>query len=373
MLNFKTLSIMKTRLLKITLSFAMLFIAAGAFAQDEQLEDAAGVLPELSEDTDGSAVDHVTEGYTVPYFVKPDPVLNSFTEPYDISDDSDQGFSSEWVWDFNTNNTEGTGSATAAITVGGSSNNHPYAEVEWTRSAGATEGQGETAFIEVQEQSQSGLSCAGDWKWLEVQVYAEPEFTFINGADGGIQDTDGSNQQPGGTTIELCDDGSGVTKDILIASIIDNGIPDEAGDVFENGNFKFRLDRDVYIVDESGAEETMVSETIDEIVTLGLNFGNGVVLFGGEDLSAIDNSGDGSRQITRYRFDFGSTISAANANGITDPVQRKSQYLTNSGGDDTAWDYIANTNEGNPDMLTVITYPAPNTGNIHYVPNNFDL
>lgn len=377
MSNFNLRTMKTGRLLKITLSIAVLAFMSGNVFGQSTLELSDGTTPgtDLSEAPgDGSVVDHVTEGYRVPYDVTPDDVLNSsFSEPYVIGT-QDQSFNSGWNWDFNTNNTVGDGAANATIYNGGYDDdnsaeygyNHPYVEVEWTRSGGATAGSGEQAYIEVQETSQSG-SCNGSWNWLSVQVYAAPEFTFTDGSNGG---TDQETADASGV-IELCDGGGGITRDILIANIPDNGIPIAAGETFENGNFKFRLDKDVAILDGGGGVVSTEGTSIDSIATVSMEFGNGIVLHSGHDLGTLTDGGEA--QITRYRFDFGTTIDGLTStnNGITDPVQRKSQYLTNPDATDADWDYIANTG-GNADMLTIITYPAPETGNIHYVPNNFD-
>ena len=381
MSNIKFRTMKKSKLLKITLSIVLMaFMSVNVLGQElnSGSGDPADNLPNLAEDDDGTSVDHVTEGYLVPYYVTPDPILNSgYSEPYVIGT-ADQGFSSGWNWTVNTNNTEdggsAGGSANATIHNGGYDGsaeygyNHPYVEVEWSRSGGATAGSGEQAYIEVQETGQTGGSCNGSWNWLSVQVYAAPQFTFIDGTNGG---TDQETADASGV-IELCDDGTGITRDIVIANIPNNGIP-------MNGNFKFRLDRDVNTIDQNGnlvGSGNPQSESIDEVVSVPLSFGNSIVLYSGLDLSAIDATTDGENNpnITRYRFDFGTTIDnlGTTNNGITDPVQRKSQYLTNPDANDADWDYIANTG-GNGDMLTIITYPAPNTGNIHYVPNDFDL
>ncbi|MFW5901274.1 MAG: hypothetical protein ACOCUK_01890, partial [bacterium] len=227
------------------------------------------------------------------------------------------------------------------------------------------------AYIEVREDGPSDVSCTGEWNWLSVQVYAEPDFTFINENDGGIQDTDGSNQTPGGSTIELCDDGEGITKDILIASIADNGIPIGTDEEFDGSNFKFRLDKDVAILDGDDNVVSTKGTSTDSIAEVTAEFDNGIVLHSEHDLSTLTDD-EGENRITRYRFDFGNEIdeNGNNNNGITDPVQRKSQYLSNPDANNQDYDYVDNS--GDDDMLTIITYPAPETGNIHYVPNDFD-
>ena len=369
MLNVKLRIMKKKNLLKFLFMALMGIMSVNAFGQ--------AIPTDLAEDTDGSAVDHVTEGYRIPYYVTPDEVLNStFSEPYVIGTEV-QGFNSGWNWSINMENTNGDGSATGTIHNAGYDEtnsveygwDHPYVEVEWTRVTDPVES-GEQAYIEVMETSQAG-SCTGNWKWLSVQVYAAPEFTFTDGTNGG---TDQETADASGE-IELCDDGTGITRDILIANIPNNGIPNGSGEAFENGNFKFRLDKDVNTIDSEGnlvGTTNPQSQDIDDVVSVPLSFGNSVVLYSSMDLSALDGTGDGKADITRYRFDFGSTIDGTNQNGITDPVQRKSQYLTNPSATDADWDYIANTG-GNADMLTIITYPAPETGNIHYVPNDFNL
>jgi len=349
MLNFKTLSIMKTRLLKITLSFAMLFIAAGAFAQ--QLEDENGdPLPNLAEDSKSNDIDSVTTGYTVPYYVTPDPIVNSgYVEPYDTSG-ANAGLNSTWDWKFT------DGSHFTDTTQKGDLG--PYIEVTWADPTTIGSGSGAATSITVAEKGPG--NCDGADSTLTVNVFDPPEFTFIDGTNGGITNADAPDASG---VIEICDDGTGVQEDILIAEIFSNNIA-------ETGDFKFRLDKDVYTIDAEGNTINQHGESIDSIATVAVNFGQGIVLHSGHDLSTING------EITRYRFDFGSTIAGGtNNNGITDPIHRKSQYLTNPGGEngnnDQGYEYIA-VNTAVSDMLTIKTYPAPETGNIHYVPNNFD-
>ena len=337
--NFRT---MKTnRLLKITLSIAITFLVSTiSFGQS--------IPTDLAEDTDSSATDHVTAGYSVPYYVTPDPTLNSsYSAPYEIGVD-DQGFSSTWEWQV-------TGTATAnTINQGGSADDHPYVEVEW----GTPGSNGEQAFIETREIGPSG-SCNGEWKGLEVNVYNPPQFDFTNAGSG----------TPTDTLYEVCASNVSGGQDVQVQDINDNGIP-------ASGNYKFRLDLDVYTVDAANAHSTgsgtEVRTETDTIVEVGVGSGvetsNPATIIPNYSMNAVGGN------ITRYRFDFGSTIDGANANGITDPIQRKSYYLQNPNANDTDWDYLADSNndtEGS--MVTFIVYPAPETGNIHYVPNDFDL
>ncbi|MGM0377867.1 MAG: hypothetical protein ACQEQ0_13940, partial [Bacteroidota bacterium] len=185
---------------------------------------------------------------------------------------------------------------------------------------------------------------------------------------------------PTDTLYEVCASDLSGGQDVLIQSITDNGVQGSG----VGGNYKFRLDLDVYTVDAAnaysngtGTEVRTETDTIVEVGLSGLDYSNPITLIPGYDMDAVGG------EITRYRFDFGSTIDGANANGITDPIQRKSQYLNTNPNPDQdptsstyaqGWDYLADDdgdNEGS--MVTFIVYPTPETGNIHYVPNDFDL
>jgi hypothetical protein len=76
--------------------------------------------------------------------------------------------------------------------------------------------------------------------------------------------------------------------------------------------------------------------------------------------------------VTRYRFSFG-----AADDGISDMISRKSDYLKGGiagtdPGDEQSWTYYDATDGGNGTNIDVVVYPKPQTGNIYYVPNDFD-
>ena len=340
MLNAKLRIMMERNLLTFILSLALFgLMSANVFGQE--LNDGTANLPNLAQDADGTAVDEVTEGYPVPYYVTPDPILNSsYSEPYVLGGGT-QGLNSTWNWTF--------GTAPVTSTQGDPSNNGPYIEVTWD----APGTSGDATSISVEEVGPAG-SCTGNTKTLTVNVFDKPTLNVVEDGTGN-----GHN-----LVTELCETAVTGGQSVLLENIVDNGV--------SGGNFKFRFDIMVDKVDASQTQTSIVRDGVeqqDTVVTVPESYGNSVTLLSNYWMGAID--GD----ITRYRFDFGGTLyGGSQANGITDHIQRKSQYLANSAQDDQAWDYQSDIDtQGDGSMITFIIYPTPQTGNIHYVPNDFDL
>jgi len=351
MLNFKILSIMKARLLKITLSFAMLLIAAGAFAQ--------GPYPAGNQINTGSVanpVDSVTAGQPIPYYVSPDPVLNpSFDGTYEPGNNADGLNSSEdWVWSLGTS---GVGGSTANQGQDADGNQDgPYIEVTWTDPG---MGAPVTDSIYVQENN-TNVGCGGDSSALEVLVFAPPEFTPVDNGDGNAS-TD--------AFIELC---GSQQYDINLASIADNHVT--------TGDLKIRLDS--IAVDNVSASAPQGGSTGDIRAnedTVVVWSGTPVDAAGGAEtnvtLLANYPINVQNNDVTRYRFVFEEDGNSAptNTDGISDQISRKSDYIAVGGSDpadEQQWTYYGPN--GTTTTRDIVVYPQPNTGDIYYVPNDFD-
>jgi hypothetical protein len=361
---------MKTsRLLKITLSIAILaFLSTNVLGQvgDISSPNAPG---NMIENTGGPNIgtDSVTAGVIVPYYVTPDPVLNDgFTEPYDPTASSNQGFTSTWNWSVTgtllNDSTQGAGKYGS----GGSDNSGtgPYLEVIWDAPAGDPSADPQT--LEVTEEGAAG--CPGTTSQLTVQVFPAPSFTPVSS----------SGNQNSNPQIEVCGTqyydvqmyeitdnwvGTGIMKIMLDITVdsVDASAPFGAGLGAPGNEIRVSTDTVVYYDDGGGPTTPVDANGTAE---------NNVSLFnGGYYVTPVDG------RVTRYTFDFGTTDG-----GISDQVSRKSDYLSvgasdagDGPGNDQGWTYYDATGNGTDGTtIDLVCYPEPNTGNIYYVPNDFD-
>jgi hypothetical protein len=347
-INFR---MMKTsRLLKITLSIAILaFLSTNVLGQP--------TYPSGLEMGQTGDVDSVTAGVNIPYYVAPDPVLNpDYSSPYpDNSADLSQ--TEEWNWW--TGVTGVGGSTVNQGTAGGDPDNDgPYIEVSWSSPSGNAPA---SDSIYVTERN-SDVGCDGDTSALEVLVFNQPAFTPVD-ADNDL--------------IELC---GTQTYTVTLAEIVDNGV--------QTGNLKIQLDSiTVDNVDPAaprGGSTNNVRFSEDTVVTIPSPLNNDGNPETDVPLLTDYYVGVQNGEVTRYRFVFGNnTASGSSEDGISDQISRKSDYLNVAGSDPDSypansnvqsndWTYYAATDGGNGTNINVVVYPAPNTGNIYYVPHNFD-
>lgn len=315
MLNFKMLDVMKARLLKITLSLAMFFLTAGAFAQNVPyavMTDSSGMG-----EADTVTVSD-TEVKYLPYYVRPDAALNNMTAPYDPTLNSgadtpeEQGIYTSFSWSY-------AGGADLRYQPNQSNDTVPYVEISFTATGNFD--------LTVIETSDGG--CPGAPVTLPIEVVAEPSFEVTNDAN----------------PIEICETAN---QPIELDSLADNGVSGET--------LKFDLDSTVYnlnpdlTIDGVALNDVKVYPTLDES-----NLGGTNVTAFNHDLTVRNN------QITQYTFTF---------NGMSDHVSRKTDFLTNQAGADASFTYYAPSSSEN--SITYIVYPTPQTGNIYYVPNSFN-
>ena len=160
-------------------------------------------------------------------------------------------------------------------------------------------------------------------------------------------------------------------------------------------NYEFLLDIDKRIYEGDGTTEIAEIYThADTIIQVDTVDGANIVLLRNYPFTCGDDGTD--KRITKYRFDFGSTVDATLANGVTNHISRKSDYLNlattgDPSGDDQAktlpdhttygsytgidnytW-YFTSGGDADADMITVTVYPTPETSPIQYVPRDFDL
>jgi len=331
MLKLKMLSIMKTRLLKITLSFALTFlISAISFGQSVPFSDMTA-----TQDGTGAVDDSVTIGKPMLYFVEPDPVLNSLSGTYDTSaTNSTQGINSTFDWTF----TEGTGTGTMYTPSNGSGADAPFRKVIYN-TAGEFD-------LEVQEIS-AGNGCPGNTVKLDIEAIDSSNIVVSNAGDAH--------------SIDVCETAGA-------QSISLSEINTSVG----SGQLHFRLDISVDSLEADGSTQAgNIRTELDTIAKLPYsNAGTDVELFQ-YDVYAVDG------RITRYTFAFDNSIDGTNQNGVNDYISRKSDYFTNelhsvaTVSDEDFYFHAADA--GDSKTITYTVYPTPQTGDIYYVPNDYDL
>lgn len=311
---------MRTR--QILLTLAGLFTATALFSQSAPYTDMARY--------DSSYDDTVTANVAVPYFVMPDPVLNDgFNAQYDeTADRTTNNLESTWTWSLS------AGATAAASGSPTGDDQDPYTERTWSFNAGTVD------TLKVIENSAYG-SCTGNEKAIPVVVVPEPVFEVNNGTDD---------------TLYYCD---GDVDDIVLADITDNGV--------SGGNFKINYD---YKIDSLSSDLSSSLGTIesmnDTVLSIPEAYGADVPIYTGVNFAAVDG------KITEWVLAFDNSLDATNENGLTDHISRKSQYLTADGTNDQDYDYYAPSATGSPDVIVIRVFPLPETGDIYFIPNDFN-
>ena len=276
--------------------------------------------------------DTVTTGVAVPYFVMPDPVLNdAFLGTYDPSlTNAVNDLESEWTW------FKGDGDLTGGIVPATGDADAPYVQVTWT----GTGGDSDTLWVrEDIEMGSSGSMCEGDSSWIEVVVVDEPFFVV---------------RPAGDNVVYHC---GNTTEDLTIDSVANN--------LVRGGNFYFDYD---IVIDNLNADLSL-----DANVSTDNNVYDTVARPAGalpyEDLVMIPMYDFNllNSKITRYTFTL---------NGVNDHISRKSDFLslTDQSGE-TVSEYTFYTPEsggGEETDIIVYVFPRPETGDIFYIPNDFN-
>ncbi len=296
-------------------------------------------------------IDSVTGGVadSVPYYVEPDPILNSgWGSPYDPTA-VPAGLQSTWQWSLG-------GGVGGTMEQGGGAGaaDGPYITVKWD-DPGTGDPSANEDTVWVSEVSTTG--CQGDSSYVRVRVFQQPSYVPVI-FDGEANDD----------SVNFCEGDAALTGlAINIDSIVDNYV--------SGGNLKITVDVQVDSVDPAtlaplGAAISSITDSVFTISEVGGD-GNGDadVTLGNWDLTLSPTGA-----ITRYIFDFGdSKLAAGNSNGITDHISRKTNYLVNQAAADANWTYFAPTDAGDGLYKVFYVYPRPETGNIFFIGNDFDL
>lgn len=312
---------------KIGLSIALaMFVTCALFAQ---VENADYVLYDANEAAP-TAIDSVTTGTTTGFYVKPDPYYHP---NYNGGGGWTVTLNFSWNWSFPGAN---GGSAITDADV-----NDPYVTITW----GAVSG-GVPYEVNVYEEASAAMgSCQGAVTVLNVEVVAEPTVTYTADNPGTTI----------GADLTVCD-GDARLADVVQAAF--------------TGITTLQLDWDLEIATLDA------SQAKDEYFDIDYNS------LGAVQDYAIQNQGaDGSQTtgISASTYDLTkptggflvtnnkSTVFTYNVNGTNDRISRKCDYIANptAAADSWSWyDTVAET-------IVIQVNPAPDTGPIYHIPNNW--
>jgi hypothetical protein len=316
-------------LLRIGLGVALaMFVVNGLFAQvqnaDYALYDANEAAP--------TAIDSVTTGTTTGFYVMPDmyyhpdyTAVGGWTLTADFT----------WNWSFP--------GANGGSTINDADPNDNYVEIDWGAVSGGTPYE-----VNVYEEAPVAYGgCSGDITVLNVEVVAAPTVTFSADFPGSII----------GADLTVCE-GDARLADIVQAAF--------------TGIRTFQLDWDLEIatLDASMAK--------DEYFDIDYNS------LGAVQAYAIQNQGsDGSQTtgINATTYDLTvptggflvqnskSTVFTYDIRGVNDRISRKSDYLTNAAAALDAWSWY---DTGVVETIVITVNPAPDTGPIYHIPNDWN-
>jgi len=290
--------------------------------------------------------DSVTAGRIIMYYVEPDGVLNDAfvgNAIYDTSfTNAANGLQSTWNWRLGVSSVGDTKTQFPVATQNGPS-------VKYVFNAPDVD----TVF--VYEQSKSG--CIGDTSFQIVKVFAAPSFNVSS--------------NPVTDTIYLCQQGATVNNQTIdLSGITDNNV---YGGVGTTNNHKFRFDYIVRNLDADYSIAGNVDVRPDTIVDLVYDFAGTATLF--TQPVPVRNA-----KITEYEFAFtpaaGGGYKTGAVNGISDHVSRKSDFFylaDETGATESQYTYypaLGATDKENTIVVRVL--PAPVTGPIYFIPNNFN-
>ena len=307
---------------------AAMLIGVSAFAQTHNgsTVPAAGVVTYAGSDIQGTT--YIMEGTTVPMYALPDPYYHP---NYDVAN-AVYTLTNGFTWTF-------SGTATTGLTVTQAATNDNYVTVE---APDASAGNYVLTVVENAPAAYGG--CSGASVNLNISVVPEPEFEF-----DGLSDT-----------LALCEGNAGLPASIQ--TVISGGWQQyrlvwslEIATLDEDGAKEFYYD------DETGLNPTGVQKYAEEYTTaapqLIANTAAAPDIMTVADFAAIDI---GARKaVTVYTYTLTS---------INDQASRFGDFIA-LGGDDT--DEAAFTYYGTPSKYVVVVYPAPVTGPIYHIPNNW--
>lgn len=327
-------------LLKFLMTFTAILTVSMSMAQTQD-EHEPYVHMEI---VDPAATDSVTVGSRMVYYVEPDPALNSFSSAtqYDTTwtrtQAETEGITSTWNYNWKNGNNIGDIHPPYPDGTSGSNWNAPYRAITFN-SAG-------TDVLQVQEISNFASNCSGTTVEKPIEAVPAPQFSVGNP-----------------DVVERC--GVVTAEPIQISG---STVPVKGGQVY------FKMDIDV--AEDTDQNGTIASSEIqrtqaDTIVKVNCPTDGSAITTTILEYDMRPRNGN----ITRYRFDFGSTVDNTQANGINDYVSRKSDYFSKefhtSSPDDGDFTYYASSDADDSERIIVFeVYPQPETGDIYHIANN---
>ena len=286
-----------------------------------------GQIPAVFDPISGdaaTAIDSVTVGTTTPYWVEPDAY-------YHPNFSSTGALTAGFVWNW--------ASAPAGPTLSPTNN---YVEITWPAAPG-------TYNITVNEEAPVAYGgCTSADTNMNVAVIAAPTVTYTAGA-GFIS-----------SNIEVCE-GDGQLSDAIQAALsginsfqlqwtlqittlqADHSTVNDYWDIDKNS-----LGAAGYAIERDGAAGTQDASISAATYTLSKPTDG---LF-----TAIVDGGNKSATVYTYTI-----------NGVNDKISRKSDYLSNTTAAADSWTWYDTTAE----TITIIVNPAPETGPIYHIPNDW--
>jgi hypothetical protein len=318
----------RKNLLRIGLGVAIaMFVVNGLLAQvqnpDYQLYDANETAP--------TAIDSVTTGITTGFYVEPD----AYYHPnYNAGGGWTLTANFTWNWSFN--------GANGGSTINDADINDNYVEIDWGAVSGGTPYE-----VNVYEETSPAYgSCQGDVTVLNVEVVAEPTVTYSPDNPGTII----------GANLTVCE-GDARLADVVQAAF--------------TGIYTFQLDWDLEIATLNA------SMAKDEYFDIDYNS------LGAVQDYAIQRQGSAGTQETGLdgpTFDLTkptggflvqnskSTVFTYDIRSVNDRISRKSDYLTNPTAAADSWSWYDTTAE----TIIIQINPAPDTGPIYHIPNDWN-
>jgi hypothetical protein len=315
-------------LLKIVTGIAMaLFVANGSYGQDVQ----GGADYEAISGDQATDIDSVTVGSTTRLYVKPDAYFHPgyVTPAWTLT----AGFT--WTWAI---------PGAAGTADAGEVTTDEWVQVDWSGTAG-----GPYNVVVTEAAPAAFGSCTGDTN-VYVEVVASPTVTFtadnpgtIIGADltvceGDARLTDVVQATLAGIRTFQLDWSLEITTRDVTDAVVAYFDDDNATKLGAPGNA-------IEYPRATGNQQTVNATTLDLTKATG-------------GFISIEDPDDNIKRQTVYIY---------SVNAVNDRISRKSDYLTNPTALATGWTWYDTTAE----TITIRVNPAPVTGPIYHIPNDW--
>jgi len=331
----------KTNIFKIVMTLVMAFIVTGAFAQV-----AGGDYSEYDSDTETpTAIDYVTVGTDHGYYAMPD---NVYHPNYDAG--NGWALTAGFVWNWTVDAEPNAGDASITYPVGGMPAN--YVEINYGELGNYT--------INVAEQAPLSFGGCADATPTVMNV------TAIAAPTAGIVGADANNtwtEVTAGYEYYICGDAA---AENLTITITETGVPAALA------SYAYSVEQRIVNIDASdndiGGTETITPDFVDHTITG--KYATATADGGSETVStgAMPVVG-GERTKYEYTIKTATDYTGAGGEGIISAISHKSDYLTVAGGGEiTTYPFT-----GTAVTVTYIVNPAPTTGPVYHIPNDFSI